>query len=101
MPQLQPLVRPSTDNQTSSSDAAATAKAWNVVVWDDPVTPMPVVVAILRKIFAFPNAKATRLMMTVHHEGRAIVWSGQRDRAEAYCVQLHVAGLQATIEQDS
>ena len=40
-------------------------------------------------------------MMTVHHEGRAIVWSGQRERAESYCVKLQVAGLQATIEQDS
>jgi ATP-dependent Clp protease adapter protein ClpS len=37
----------------------------------------------------------------VHHEGRAIVWSGQRERAETYCVKLQVAGLQSTVEQDS
>jgi len=36
----------------------------------------------------------------VHHEGRAIVWSGANDRATSYCVKLQVAGLQATIEKD-
>jgi ATP-dependent Clp protease adapter protein ClpS len=40
-------------------------------------------------------------MLTVHHEGRATVWSGQRERAESYCVKLQVAGLQATVEQDT
>jgi ATP-dependent Clp protease adapter protein ClpS len=39
-------------------------------------------------------------MLTVHNEGRAIVWSGQRERAESYCVKLQVAGLQSTIERD-
>jgi ATP-dependent Clp protease adapter protein ClpS len=40
-------------------------------------------------------------MLTVHHEGRAIVWSGQRERAEAYCVKLQVAGLQSSVERDA
>jgi ATP-dependent Clp protease adaptor protein ClpS len=73
----------------------------NVVVWDDPVTPMQVVVVIFKRIFGYSNNKATQLMLTVHHEGKAVVWSGQRDRAQAYCVKLQVAGLQSTIEQDS
>ncbi len=74
---------------------------WNVVVWNDPVTPMSVVVVILRKIFQYSNAKATQLMLAVHNEGRAIVWSGKKDRAEGYCVQLHAHGLHASIEQDA
>jgi len=41
------------------------------------------------------------LMLTVHHEGRAIVWSGSLERAQNYCVKLQVAGLLSTIEQDS
>ena len=86
---------------TDTDERVATQRPWNVVVWDDPVTPMSVVVVIFRKIFAFSLEKATKLMLTVHHEGRAIVWSGGRDHAEAYCVQLHVHGLLATIEQDS
>jgi len=73
---------------------------WNVVVWNDPVTPMTVVVVIFKRIFGYPDTRATQLMLTVHHEGRAIVWSGSRERAESYCVKVQVAGLQCTIEQD-
>lgn len=78
-----------------------TERPWNVVVWNDPVTPMTVVVAVFKRIFGYSNNKCTHLMLTVHHEGRAIVWSGQRARAESYCVKLQVAGLQSTVEKDA
>lgn len=100
MPSLKPL-RVSDQTQTESSVVTLTERSWNVVVWDDPVTPMSVVVVILRRIFGYPNNKATQLMLTVHHEGRAIVWSGSLERAQGYCVKLQVAGLLCTIEQDS
>lgn len=76
-------------------------RTWNVVVWNDPVTPMSVVVVIFKRVFGYANNRATQLMLTVHHQGRAVVWSGRRDRAESYCVKLQVSGLQSTIEQDS
>jgi ATP-dependent Clp protease adaptor protein ClpS len=78
-----------------------TQRPWNVIVWNDPVTPMTVVVVVFKRIFGYSNNKCTHLMLTVHHEGRAVVWSGQRERAESYCVKLQVAGLQATVEQDT
>jgi ATP-dependent Clp protease adaptor protein ClpS len=90
-----------TDTDVITENVVMTKRPWNVVVWNDPVTPMSVVVVIFKRIFGYSNNKATQLMLTVHHEGRAIVWSGQRDRAQAYCVKLQVAGLQSTIEQDS
>ncbi|MGA7835144.1 MAG: ATP-dependent Clp protease adapter ClpS [Acidimicrobiales bacterium] len=89
------------DLEVAIVSATATERPWNVVVWNDPVTPMTVVVAVFRRIFAYSNNKCTHLMLTVHHEGRAIVWSGKRERAESYCVKLQVAGLQSTVEQDS
>ena len=92
--------RTTTDTDVLTEEAVETQRPWNVVVWDDPVTPMSVVVVIFKKIFGYSNNKATHLMMTVHHEGRAIVWSGLRERAESYCVKLQVAGLQSTIEQE-
>ncbi|MDE3139209.1 MAG: ATP-dependent Clp protease adaptor ClpS, partial [Acidobacteriota bacterium] len=49
---------------------------------------MSVVVVIFRKVFGYPNNKATQLMLTVHHEGRAVVWSGPLERAQGYCVKL-------------
>ncbi len=101
MPSVKRLRETSADTQTSIATTVRTERPWNVVVWDDPVTPMKVVVVIFKKIFGYPDNKATQLMMTVHHEGRAIVWSGSAERAQSYCVKLQVAGLQATIEQDS
>jgi len=91
----------STSTATLNQEEVVTEKSWNVVVWDDPVTPMLVVALIFRKIFGYSNNKATQLMMTVHHQGRAIVWSGVRDRAESYCVKLQANGLLSTVEQDS
>jgi ATP-dependent Clp protease adaptor protein ClpS len=100
VPAIKPL-RVSDQTQTETSTGTLTERPWNVIVWDDPVTPMSVVVVIFRKIFGYPNNKATQLMLTVHHEGRAIVWSGNLDRAQGYCVKLQVAGLLSTIEKDS
>jgi ATP-dependent Clp protease adaptor protein ClpS len=91
----------STESDVQSDVSVITERPWNVVVWNDPVTPMAVVVVVFRKIFGYSNNQCTHLMLTVHHEGRAIVWSGQRERAESYCVKLQVAGLQATVEQDT
>lgn len=89
------------DSRLDSELASLTERPWNVVVWNDPVTPMTVVVAVFRRIFGYSNNKCTQLMLSVHHEGRAIVWSGHRERAESYCVKLQVAGLQSTVEQDA
>jgi ATP-dependent Clp protease adaptor protein ClpS len=101
MDAIEPPGGTGTDTDVITENVVMTKRPWNVVVWNDPVTPMSVVVIIFKRIFGYSNNKATQLMLTVHHEGRAIVWSGQRDRAQAYCVKLQVAGLQSTIEQDS
>jgi ATP-dependent Clp protease adaptor protein ClpS len=101
VPAVKPQKSTSTDQSVQTNESVATKRPWKVVVWDDPVTPMTVVVVIFRKVFGYANNKATELMLKVHHEGRAIVWSGDRDRAEGYCVQLHTHGLAASIEQDS
>lgn len=76
-----------------------TARPWNVVVWNDPVNLMDYVVYVFRKLFGYSQPKATRLMLQVHHEGRAVVASGPRERAELDCYRLHHHGLWATLEQ--
>jgi ATP-dependent Clp protease adaptor protein ClpS len=75
-------------------------RPWNVIVWNDPVTLMSYVVYVLRKLFGYGDSKATRLMLQIHHEGKAIVSSGPRERAETDVHQLHHHGLQATMSQD-
>jgi ATP-dependent Clp protease adaptor protein ClpS len=97
---VKPMRRMTTETDVATEKFVATERPWNVVVWDDPVTPMTVVVVIFKKIFGYSNNKCTQLMLRVHNDGKAIVWSGPRERAESYCVKLQVAGLQSTIEQD-
>jgi ATP-dependent Clp protease adaptor protein ClpS len=74
-------------------------RPWNVVVWNDPVNLMSYVVYVFRKLFGFPKEKATRLMLQVHNEGRAIVATEPRERAEMDCYRLHRHGLWATMEK--
>ena len=60
------------DTDVITETIVVTKRPWNVVVWDDPVTPMSVVVVIFRRIFGYSVNKATQLMLTVHQ--------GPRDR---------------------
>ena len=99
MASVKPQRVETTSSQVLTDDSVSTMRPWNVLVWDDPVTPMKVVEVIFKRIFGYPNAKCTQLMLTVNNEGKAVVWSGQKDIAESYCVKLQVAGLQSTIEQ--
>jgi ATP-dependent Clp protease adaptor protein ClpS len=70
---------------------------YNVFLWNDPITLMEVVVRVLRKVFGYDTKKAELLMLTAHHEGKVVVWSGERDRAVRYCLELGTNGLQSTV----
>ncbi|HAN81677.1 MAG TPA: ATP-dependent Clp protease adapter ClpS [Verrucomicrobiales bacterium] len=74
-------------------------KPWQVVVLDDPVNLMEYVSRVLTNIFGFSREKAEELMMAVHQKGRAVVWSGNREKAEMYVNQLHSAQLHATLDR--
>lgn len=76
-------------------------RPWKVLVWDDPINLMSYVAFVFRKLFGFSEEKAHRLMMQVHTEGKAVVTSGPRERAEMDVFRLHEHGLWATMEQDS
>ena len=77
----------------------APAHPWKVVVWNDPVNLMSYVVWVFRSLFGYPLAEAARLMLQVHHQGRAVVASGPLEKAELDCYRLHHHGLWATLEQ--
>jgi ATP-dependent Clp protease adaptor protein ClpS len=82
-----------------TDEAFDAARPWNVVVWNDPVNLMSYVVYVFRKLFGHSLEAATRLMLQVHHEGRAIVASGPLEKAETDCHRLHHHGLWATLER--
>lgn len=72
---------------------------WQVVVHNDPVNLMSYVTMVFQKVFGFTREKAEKHMMEVHRQGRSIVWSGMRERAELYVQQLHGYLLLATLER--
>ena len=74
---------------------------WQVVVHNDPVNLMSYVTMVFQRVFGFPREKAERHMLEVHHNGRSVLWSGMRERAELYVQQLHGYLLLATIEKVS
>ena len=78
-----------------------TDKPWIVLVWNDPINLMSYVAFVLQKLFGYSNEKATKLMLDVHHKGRAVVSSGARERAALDVFRLHEHGLWATMQRDT
>ena len=76
------------------------ARPWKVLVWDDPINLMSYVAFVFQKLFGYSKEKAHRLMMEVHIEGKAVVSSGTREKAEFDVFRLHEHGLWATMEKD-
>lgn len=83
----------------SESDESDPSLPWNCVVWNDPVNLMVYVTYVFRKVFGYSKAKATRLMLQVHNEGRAIVSTGPLEKVEIDAAVMHRHGLWATVEQ--
>ena len=75
-------------------------RPWFVIVWNDPINLMSYVAFVFRKLFGFSEAEATRLMLQVHEDGRAVVASGTREKSEHDVARLHGHGLWATLRQD-
>jgi ATP-dependent Clp protease adaptor protein ClpS len=88
---------PDTDSETE----VGSDRPWVTVVWDDPVNLMSYVTYVLQKLFGYPKKKAERLMLQVHHEGRAAVSAGTREQMENDVQRLHAHGLWATLQKDS
>jgi ATP-dependent Clp protease adaptor protein ClpS len=82
-----------------AEEEAGLLRPWQVVVWNDPVNLMSYVVWVFRALFGYRVDEATRLMLQVHHEGRAVVSSGPLEKAELDCYRLHHHGLWATLEK--
>ncbi|HEX2023907.1 MAG TPA: ATP-dependent Clp protease adapter ClpS [Acidimicrobiales bacterium] len=75
-------------------------RPWVVIVWNDPVNLMSYVTFVFQKLFGYSRDKATKLMLDVHHKGKAVVSSGPREKAEIDVFRLHEHGLWATMQHD-
>lgn len=57
-------------------------RRYQVVILNDDYTPMEFVIEVLERFFTLTEEQATRLMLQVHHQGRAAIGSYSRDVAE-------------------
>src|SRR5436190_23768469 len=96
-----PRSAPTQQVEQNPDDTAEPDKPWQTIVWNDPVNLMSYVTYVFQKLFGYTRDKATKLMLDVHHKGKAIVSSGDKDKVEADVARLHAAGLWATMERDS
>ena len=86
--------------EPSSEDVPLDERPWVVIVWNDPINLMSYVTLVLQQLFGYSKTRATRLMLQVHHEGKAAVSTGTREKAELDVSRLHAHGLWATMQQD-
>jgi ATP-dependent Clp protease adaptor protein ClpS len=75
-------------------------RPWVVIVWNDPINLMSYVTLVFQKLFGYSREHATRLMLQVHSDGKAVVATGNREKAELDVARLHGYGLWATMQQD-
>jgi len=93
-------VSPVEVDQPTAGEAVAADLPWLVIVWNDPINLMSYVTYVFQKLFGYPREKATKLMLDVHHKGKAVVSSGTREKAEFDVSRLHAHGLWATMQRD-
>lgn len=95
-----PLAEPVKTDQPVGDTDVDPDRPWVVIVWNDPINLMSYVTYVLQKLFGYPREVAEKLMLQVHYEGRAVVSTGTREKAELDVFRLHEHGLWATMQQD-
>jgi ATP-dependent Clp protease adaptor protein ClpS len=94
------IVAPVETKRPSGEETPRDDRPWIVIVWNDPINLMSYVTLVFQKLFGYSRERATKLMLQVHNEGKAVVSSGTREKAEYDVARLHAHGLWATLRQD-
>ena len=69
------------------------------IVWNDPINLMSYVTYVFQTYFGYGKAKASKLMMEVHKDGRSVVSTGSREEMERDVQAMHSFGLWATMQK--
>ncbi|HWT34287.1 MAG TPA: ATP-dependent Clp protease adapter ClpS [Microbacterium sp.] len=90
---------PELDERVDEQLDGRAVRAWQTVVWNDPVNLMSYVVYVFRTHFGYSREKATTLMLHVHEDGQAVVAEGAREQMELHARAMHDYGLWATVRK--
>jgi ATP-dependent Clp protease adaptor protein ClpS len=83
-----------------SAEEVRPDRPWVTIVWNDPINLMSYVTYVFQTYFGYNRPKATKLMLDVHHKGKAVVSAGTREEMERDVAAMHGYGLWATLQQD-
>jgi ATP-dependent Clp protease adaptor protein ClpS len=93
-------VAPVEVDQPDQDEVVALDRPWITLVWNDPVNLMSYVAYVFQTHFGYPKEKANKLMLDVHHKGRAVVSTGTREEMERDVEAMHGYGLWSTMQKD-
>jgi ATP-dependent Clp protease adaptor protein ClpS len=94
------IVIPDTVEELLGGEDVRPDVPWIVLVWNDPINTFEYVTFVFQKLFGYSRAKARKLMLQVHNDGKAVVASGTREKCEIDVARLHAYGLWATMQKD-
>ncbi len=94
------MPKPKTRPEIKTEKVAAPSAKWNVVVLNDPINLTGYVVMAFMSVLRIQRQLARKYMLQVHEEGRATVWTGERERAEMLALELQQWHLNALLEKD-
>lgn len=77
-----PVIEPRTETQSRI------LPPYHVLIENDDDHSQLFVIAVLRKVFGYDEAKAIDLMTTAEEAGEAVVWTGAKEVAELKLEQL-------------
>jgi ATP-dependent Clp protease adaptor protein ClpS len=92
--------KPKIKPEIKTEKVPALASKWNVVVLNDPINLTGYVVMAFMSVLRIQRPLARKYMLQVHEEGRATVWTGERERAEMLALELQQWHLNALLEKD-
>jgi ATP-dependent Clp protease adaptor protein ClpS len=93
-------VAPVEVDKPDQDEVVAVDRPWITLVWNDPVNLMSYVAYVFQSHFGFTKEKANKLMLDVHHKGRAVVSTGTREEMERDVEAMHGYGLWSTMQKD-
>jgi ATP-dependent Clp protease adaptor protein ClpS len=91
---------PAQVERPQSAEDVRPDRPWLTIVWNDPINLMSYVTYVFQAVFGYSRPKAEKLMLDVHHRGKAVVSNGTREEMERDAEILHSYGLWATVKQD-
>ena len=94
------MPKPKLKPEIKTESLVSAAPKWNVVVLNDPINYQAYVVLAFMNVLRLGAPEAKRLMRAIHAEGRATVWTGDRERAEMLSLELQQWHLNSLLEKD-